>query len=80
MTQLATELTMNEIHSVSARRQKNWRGRRDPFVTQACTERLNELWERFRVERAQHLYGDRATIAARARVERELERLMSDEG
>lgn len=80
MDRLATELTMDEIHAVATRRQKNWRGRRDPFVTATCTERLNELWERFRVERAQHLYGDRATIAARARVERELERLMSDDG
>lgn len=73
--------TMAKIHSASRRRSSNWQAPKcDPGVTHQMTGRLEELYSDLRLERARAQHGDPLEIRRRARIEREIERLMSDNG
>ena len=66
-----------EIERLARRRQEVWSGAPEtgPQEVKEITARLAELTERRRVVDAQERAGDRGTIARRAKVESELERL-----
>jgi hypothetical protein len=65
-----------KIERAARRRQATWAAGCDPVEIAARTRELDELYSQLRVERARRDYGDRLVIVKRARVERELERLM----
>lgn len=74
--------TLAKIHSAASRRSANWAAhpRTDASLTSQMTERLSDLYGKLRLERARSQHGDPAEIRRRARIEREIERLMSDNG
>lgn len=67
-----------KITSAAGRRQANWLNGSDPILTAELTERLNSLWAELRLARGQAQHGDPTLIRRRARIEREIERLMAD--
>jgi len=69
-----------EIAAVSERRAQLWRDRgSDPAEVDRCTQLLKDLYAQRRDERAHSERGlDTLLILRRARIEAELERLMSD--
>jgi hypothetical protein len=74
--------TIAKIHTAARQRSENWAShpRTDPGVTRQMTDRLGDLYGELRLERARNQHGDPAEIRRRARIEREIERLMSDNG
>lgn len=68
-----------EIEKLASRRQAIWFGDAvgAPTEVRSLTAKLADLFEERRIEDARGRTGDRTEIARRARIETELERLMS---
>lgn len=74
---------IQQIHAAARKRQANWGRypRCDERTTADLTRKLDELYAEHRLQRARTHHGDVLTIIRRARVEREIERLVtSNEG
>jgi len=66
------------IHELSKRRQQIWcEGGMRPADVQRITAELADLFHDRRVERAQEAHGSRKDIIRHARIEHELEKLMT---
>ena len=68
-----------QIEQLSEERQRLWHEGGQPEAVAAITKRINDAYEARRIERATARFGDATTIIKRARIETELERLMSSE-
>lgn len=66
-----------EIERLSERRQELWTTGEKSEEVEKITSKLNELYEERRITSARERAGDRAEITRRAKVETELERLMT---
>jgi hypothetical protein len=71
--------TLDRIQKAAQKRQASWLNGCDPFEIAQLTKKLEELYEQHRLERARDRHGDRFQIVKRARVERELEKLMTQD-
>jgi len=73
--------TLSKIQSAAARRQREWLKdveQRDPVLVSRMTARLDELYAERRHDLATRPFGTKDEVIRRARVERELEKLMGD--
>lgn len=71
------EKIQQKIERTSAQRRSVLRVGRDPLRTQELDARLEELYAELRTAKARSRNGDRGKIIKQARVERELEKLMT---
>ena len=76
---MSSEAISAEIERVAQRRHAAWRGEfGDGFEVPRLTAQLHDLYEERRIEDARKRSGNRSEIARRAKVETELERLMTN--
>jgi hypothetical protein len=68
----------DKIEKKSTQRRRALAGEGAPGDVSRLDAELSELYEELRVARARSNYGDRDVIVKRARVDRELEKLMGD--
>lgn len=73
---MITDAIQDQIDAASEERRK-MRASGDTEGVKRKTAELDELFDRLRVERAEAVNGSRETIVQRARIEREIEKLMS---
>ena len=64
------------IHEVTQKRQDAWSHGGDPAEVSRLSQELDFLYEERRIQRAS-IHGSRSEIVRRARIEVELERMMS---
>jgi hypothetical protein len=69
----------SQIEELAVRRQAIWFGQsvEDGYMVRTLTSQLHDLYEERRINDARKRTGDRTEITRQARIETELERLMS---